>query len=619
MDIFSGSIPRKFIPLRLEIPNEENEEPTNEPDPKSSTNQAVNQPDLVNSPAPTVSSSKSPDEDVTAYADKMAAILEEKHEHSAAIIPQGNIEKRVLDENTPGTRAPKRPRDPTGTSESEGESVTPSQTGSASSGFPQLLTFIDNPVVATDNSDGESSGHIPLYGVGTGSSAQHNLPSSSFLPQLGSTFPERGDTDDEAEQYRRTVLTNDREMCASARVLMKKHFAENDRFNLPPGHPAVVFSEPQMYGMLRAVSDESVMSMYYLSKNLARETAGLQGPSGSRHQQRTASFRKQRVPVGSITGESSGESDGKGDEPSIEDDTTGTLHTSDEAGSVSFIREKVGTDQRGFQLPGATSSPISPIIGPLASPGGTSTSSTQTLAVVKERVASSTQTLQRLPEDEGLEQSVGAKRVDTSRSKPPKPAKVLKPSYSKGMTWTRTFVCGPKDPLQNKYKFYCQLCKVNLSCQSKGALEVLRHHKTEKHLRRDQRWRYEHLKTVNPVSGKVNYEVRDKYGRILDSYQLAQELPKFIDTPLVDLGPKFPFYDEVVGETPEIPADVDHKVHTQLSLIATFLVRGGDFPTLQQLWTRAGIFGDQQGAFAEFDWGKRRILVSHIYLSFPVL
>ena len=164
--------------------------------------------------------------------------------------------------------------------------------------------------------------------------------------------------------------------------------------------------------------------------------------------------------------------------------------------------------------------------------------------------------------------------------------------------------------MQNKYKFFCQTCKVNLSCKSKGALEVLRHHKTGKHLRRDQRWRYEHLKTTNPISGKTVYEVRDKYGRVLDPYQLAQELPKFIDAPLVELGPKFPFYDEVINEDTEPAVDIEHDTHSQLALIATFLVRGGDFSILQHLWTRIGLSGGHQEQIATYDWSRRRIIVS---------
>ena len=90
--------------------------------------------------------------------------------------------------------------------------------------------------------------------------------------------------------------------------------------------------------------------------------------------------------------------------------------------------------------------------------------------------------------------------------------------------------------------------------------------------------------------------MRDKYGRILDPYQLAQELPKFIDLPLVALGPKFPFYDEVGTEDAEPTVDVEHYARTQLTSIVTFLVRGGDFSSLQPLWTRIGLQGNAKSS-----------------------
>ena len=89
----------------------------------------------------------------------------------------------------------------------------------------------------------------------------------------------------------------------------------------------------------------------------------------------------------------------------------------------------------------------------------------------------------------------------TAESSPPckrrkmlcKPGKVMKDSYFKGFQWTRTFVSGPLDPLLNRYTFYCQICKTNISIYSKGAREILRHYKTQGHLRRDQRWRYTNI------------------------------------------------------------------------------------------------------------------------------
>ena len=123
----------------------------------------------------------------------------------------------------------------------------------------------------------------------------------------------------------------------------------------------------------------------------------------------------------------------------------------------------------------------------------------------------------------------------------------MKEAYFRGMEWTRTFVSGPVDPRWNPYKFYCQICKANISIYGKGAREILRHHATEKHLRKDQRWRYEYLYQVDPVTRTKIHQVRGRDGKLLTPYQLGIKLPKFIGTQLVEVGQKLPFYDEYMA------------------------------------------------------------------------
>ena len=94
--------------------------------------------------------------------------------------------------------------------------------------------------------------------------------------------------------------------------------------------------------------------------------------------------------------------------------------------------------------------------------------------------------------------------------------------------WTRSFISGPADSVHNPLIVWCHVCKRNFLIKTKGTLEILRHHRTEKHLRRDQRWRYEHLKTVDPITEKIQHRVRGRDGKFLNKLKLADELPKFI-------------------------------------------------------------------------------------------
>ena len=632
MDVFSGNIPRKFIPLRLEILDEEESTPgAKQPLPpiESAFSANSNAQGASSSNPATPSTGTSTGEDVNEYASRVVTSLESKLQESSSAPGVTFLDSPQLQNKTPSIPPASKVQD-SAEQHTDKPPVTKTSTEveesdeniSEVSDFPHLDSVVHNSVPTTDISDGEGGVNVPLYGVG-GSTCSSILGAPKRPAPRAGLHIERGYSEDEADEYRNTVLTPNREMCASARTLVKKNFADNDRFNLPVGHPAVVFSESQMYGMLRAISDESVHSSFKLTKNLVLETRGLRIPSPSRFDQRTASFRKPKTPLPSVSGESAQDSDPNEEQQLSEAESSGALHSGDDTSSVPFIREAVETDLRGFLLPGDCSGSQSnrpPDTSPF-SPGGTSTSSNQPLSLLKSRLSVEPQDSHNLPSSsmEVIPEEPPKDPVKAPPRRAPKKLQVLKSTYSVGMSWTRTFVCGPKDPLNNKHSFYCRLCKTNLSCKTKGALEVLRHHKSDKHLRRDQRWRYEHLKTVDPVTGNPHYEVRDKHGRVLDPYQLQKELPNFIDTPLVDLGPKFPFYEEVEGTIGGEATDEDRQTLVQLTLVANFIGSCGDLHMLQNLWTNVGVAAGTQPTYTDLNWDKNRTLVSSFTTSYPVI
>ena len=68
--------------------------------------------------------------------------------------------------------------------------------------------------------------------------------------------------------------------------------------------------------------------------------------------------------------------------------------------------------------------------------------------------------------------------------------RIMREEFIDAMPWTRTFVSGPVDRyIPSAIHAYCQFCKCNASKRAKGLKETLRHHATERHLRKDQRWR----------------------------------------------------------------------------------------------------------------------------------
>ena len=186
----------------------------------------------------------------------------------------------------------------------------------------------------------------------------------------------------------------------------------------------------------------------------------------------------------------------------------------------------------------------------------------------------------------------------------------MKEEYFEGMAWTRPFVTGPLDPRWNPYKFYCQICKGNVSIYGKGAREILRHYATERHLRKDQRWRYELLGIEDPITKTIHHQVQGKDGKVLTPYQLELELPKFITAPLVDIGEKFPFYDEFMAGAQHMTSSSSNRARVQISVLGHYIPTFGDISALRVLWKDIGVVVNHQALFADFNWGKERITVS---------
>ena len=148
-------------------------------------------------------------------------------------------------------------------------------------------------------------------------------------------------------------------------------------------------------------------------------------------------------------------------------------------------------------------------------------------------------------------------------------------------------------------------------------MEILRHHRTEKHIRRDQRWRYEHLKSTDPVTLKTQHRVRGRNGKILSKMELAKELPEFMNVELVDIGKRFPFYGDFVrGRTTPL-ITLESRARTQLSMVADFIQSHDDIAILRSMWAKISSFTDHQASLCDFDWGEDRMTVSIVCFPLP--
>ena len=392
---------------------------------------------------------------------------------------------------------------------------------------------------------------------------------------------------------------------ASSRALIKEFFETASPVQLPAGPQTLALNEGQVCGILKTVEDEAVRSSLKAMENLIQRTSRLS--LGASHLT-PDSVTKARRPGNraSSVGSRSGLLPGHGS------DTSGALRSDDNFSSLGYSYEHSDLESQPFTPP-----PIGPpgcSRTDLGSQEGTNqldSPGAQTIPGLKaEAIAERTK-----PVKLKKARKTPARNVGTSKHQVPRGCKILKEAYFKGMEWTKTFVSGPVDPRWNPYKFYCQICKGNISIYGRGAREILRHHQSERHLRKDQRWRYEHLSVEDPATNTVRHHVRGRDGKLLTPYELEQELKYFIDEPLVDIGEKLPFYEDYIRGTDYMASSSDNRARIQISVLGNCLRSFGDISTLRNFWRDVGVIVNHQSYFTDFDWSKERLSVSNLFWS----
>ena len=385
------------------------------------------------------------------------------------------------------------------------------------------------------------------------------------------------------------ATTTTRQLSITGRAALRKCFTENRPINIPVSQPVIALSEGQMHTVLRTISDESLLSSFHLMKSLLLQAAD--GKVFSK--ERCRHVRRAGTPgpgqQSSSEGESSGEDCAGGSY------TSGAINSDDALDSLDFhIEHNYSPTSPGFRpqsQPTRTATPMLP-----TSPGsGYSAEDYAPLATL-------------FPKSTG--NKTPTKPARKRQRVTGRPGKVMKESYFKGIKWTKTFVTGPLDPAHNQHKFYCQICKTNVSIKTKGAREIVRHYQGEAHLRKDQRWRFEQLSVTDKVTGITRHQVRGKDGRILTPLELEREKLLFENAPLVDVGERYPFYDEYLANSEGQQTTEDQRASIQIALIGNFVPYDGNISLLQTLWSQVGEYMNHKEQFSPFDWSSATMTVS---------
>ena len=361
----------------------------------------------------------------------------------------------------------------------------------------------------------------------------------------------------------------------SAKSLLKDFFELNPPTHLDPSHPTTSFSADQMIQFARAVGLEVSLASYGMLEDMllkARVGGGVQ-PVGS-------SNSIGRSPFPSVAGSSWGDS----------------------------IASKTN-----YSLPTVTETDVSNVVdgGELLQEPCSSKQADARLAaghVGAEKPSSdSLKTLHEITRSEKKKQSKMWKWSREGRQNPLLPAGDDKGGYvfTEEMLelapFAKVFATGPDDPLNNRYSFYCMLCKRNISMRTRGLYELKRHFQRDCHFRADQRLR----EKICP--GKV----RGRDVRVLYGSKLAVEREVYMELDLPELSHKRPFYYNVLEGKPFTFTTEEDRLRVQINLLTIFLRSGGQLWALEDYWTQVGVATGHSASMADFNWSPARISVSN--------
>ena len=368
----------------------------------------------------------------------------------------------------------------------------------------------------------------------------------------------------------------------SAKSLLKDCFEMNPPTHLDRSHPTTSFSADQMIQFARAVGLEVSLVSYSMLEDLLLKAGG-----GSRAHPVTSRYPAGPSAFPSVAGSSMGDS--------VSSRSVCSLPTFTETEGTDVI---VGGD----------------VIEEPCSSRQADARSAMGIESSERPGTDSLKTLQQIKSSQKKRKSRSCKWSREGRLNPLLPSGDDKGGYvfTKEMLelapFPKVFATGPDDPLENKYCFYCMLCRRNISMRTRGLYELKRHFQRACHFRADQRFREKHC------PGKV----RGRDGRVLYGSTLEAEREFYMELDVPDLDFKRPFHFEVLEGKPFIFTTEESRVRIQINLLMTFLKSGGQLWALEDYWTQMGMATGHSAAVADFNWSPARIFVNIFWTFFKI-
>ena len=198
----------------------------------------------------------------------------------------------------------------------------------------------------------------------------------------------------------------------------------------------------------------------------------------------------------------------------------------------------------------------------------------------------------------------------SSRGKRRRPRYTLTGSMFKRHPVLKFSATGPLNKEKSPYKWWCRVCRVELSLMSRGSLELISHYRSDSHLVREHRVRME-------VPGMPLF---DKEEKELLGAALQNAKKKAKDT--YPIPPQLDSYRPLVGQesVPNFSAATSptEKILSQISILEFGLRSGGSVSRLTGMFDELVRLTSSDHLSVQ-NWNQQRLFVSFIILIFLIL
>ena len=164
----------------------------------------------------------------------------------------------------------------------------------------------------------------------------------------------------------------------------------------------------------------------------------------------------------------------------------------------------------------------------------------------------------------------------------------------------KAYATGPKYPDRNPHKWYCRLCHKNYSLKTRGGGGIVRHFKSSRHFRRDQRYREsQKMPVYNRAAVVVTGEALD----LERLHFMAISNVPILDSKRLLIGQRrIPVSGDDVG--------TNNILKSQLSLYSEFLTHNVPLTVLPGMWGRFGLVTDHSSLVSNYSWDDPQVFVS---------